>query len=264
MSLTAGTLHVLLGVVYAQYGTMTLIEMRRQRTVMGFSHFGAAWVAMAFTCGPHHFFHGVHLLFEGREATALDLVTVAVSLPAGLVWFALRVEAFLGGQGDRHIPGSPRWVLLLPTLLAMYVAVAATTAFYGPAPRLENLPGVSANLLLVILYAVIAVFVSKTQLANRGPLGGWSASGLSLAVIFASCSVMHGIGALHTLTGQYDWDVHMGVTDIVGVPAAVYFLVVVRALQRGTFRDWNSVSKRLGAAGAPAGEPREAAASASA
>ena len=74
---------------------------------MGFSHFGAAWIAMAFTCGPHHWVHGVHLGFEGRAAGVLDFVAVLVGVPAGVIWFLLRVEAFRGGRGDRFIRGTP-------------------------------------------------------------------------------------------------------------------------------------------------------------
>ncbi len=52
----------------------------------------------------------------------------------------------------------------------------------------------------------------------------------------------------------------MGVIDIIGVPAAIFFVLVVRALQRGTFRDWNEISRRLGGDGdgsatGPGGSP---------
>ena len=109
---SVGILNVVLGLVYTQYGTMTAIEMRRNWRTMGFSHFGAAWIAVAFTCGPHHFVHGTHVLLEGRTGGALDLVAAAVGFPAGVVWFLLRLEAFFGGRGDRFIAalpaGSPR------------------------------------------------------------------------------------------------------------------------------------------------------------
>src|SRR5437870_1072065 len=136
MTVAVAVANVLIGVVYCQYGTMTLIEMRRHWGEMGFSHFGAAWIAMAFTCGPHHLVHA--------------------------------------------------------------------------------------------------------QLANRRPLGGWSVSGLALAVIFPTCAVMHAIYAYHSLNGQYGPAAHTTVIDWIGVPAGAYFLWVVHGLYRGTFRDWNS------------------------
>jgi hypothetical protein len=122
-ALTAATaaLNIILGLVYTSYGTMTVIEMVRDRHRLGFSHFGAAWIAMAFTCGPHHWVHGVHLAVEGRTAGVLDLVAVVVGVPAGVTWFLLRVEAFRGGRGDRFIAGTPRWLMALPTLSGVYV-----------------------------------------------------------------------------------------------------------------------------------------------
>src|SRR5207342_3968618 len=79
----------------------------------------------------------------------------------------------------------------------------------------------------------------RTQLANRRPLAGWSLSGLALAVIFPTCALMHGIYAFYLLNGTYPNDIHMFWIDVLAVPAAAYFLWVVQALYRGTFRDWN-------------------------
>ena len=107
MRIAVGVLNLVLGTVYIQYGTLTIIEMRRNWREMGFSHFGAAWIAMAYTCGPHHFVHGLHLLVAGRSAGVLDLVAVLAGFPAGVIWFLLRIEAFRGGRGDRFISGSP-------------------------------------------------------------------------------------------------------------------------------------------------------------
>lgn len=257
MSIAAGILNVALGLVYLQYGTITFIEMRRNWSRLGFSHFGAAWIAMAFTCGPHHMVHGVHILFEGRTAGILDLVAVAVGAPAGIIWFRLRVEAFLGGRGDRHIAGTPGWVYTLPTLMGMYFTAIVAAAFAAGPPQWERLPSLLPNLLLVGLYGMVAFYVTRTQIANRRPLGGWSVSGMSLGVIFWTCAVMHGIYALYTLTDRYGFDVHGFVVDVVAVPAAFYFVMVVRALYRGTFRDWNSVSRALDSARTSAESARE-------
>lgn len=245
MTVAAGVLNVLVGAVYLQYGTITVVEMRRNWGRMGFSHFGAAWIAMAFTCGPHHMVHGVHLLFEGRHAGVLDLVTIAVGAPAGVVWFRLRVEAFLGGRGDRHIPGSPLWIVALPTLLGMYVTALGAAALSAGALHWDRVPLVLSNAALVVLYAMVAFYVSRTQIANHRPLGGWSLSGVSLGVIFWTCALMHATYALYTLTTRYAFDVHGFWVDVAAVPAAVYFVGVVRALYRGTFRDWNSVDRQL-------------------
>ena len=112
--------------------------------------------------------------------------------------------------------------------------------------------------MLVGLYSAIGYFLARTQLANRRPLGGWSVSGLALAIVFPTCAVMHGIYAFYELNGVYDADAHMYWIDWLAVPAAIYFLWVVQALYRGSFRDWNGApgqARAGGAAGRPRAEP---------
>lgn len=176
MTIAVGVFNVILGLVYCQYGTMTLIDMRRQWRTMGFSHFGAAWIAMAFTCGPHHFVHGLHLLIAHGRAGPLDLVAVVIGFPAGVIWFALRVEAFAGGAGDRFIKGTPVWILALPALASAYAATIVTVVVDGGHFRGDQLAAVAPNLLLVAIYVTIGYYLARTQLANRRPLGGWSVS----------------------------------------------------------------------------------------
>jgi hypothetical protein len=241
MTVSLGVLNIVLGLVYTGYGVMTAIEMARSGSIRGFSHFGAAWIAMAFTCGPHHWIHGIHLVAEGRSAGGLDLLAVLVGFPAGVTWFLLRVEAFAGGRGDRLVSGNPLWVLALPTLGGIYVTalVAAALGVGGLSLDSDALAVVAPNLLLVGLYAAIAYFLSRTQLANRRPLSGWSLSGLALSVVFWTCAAMHGVYALYGASGLYDVDYHGMAIDWLAVPAAAYFLWVVHALYRGDFYDWN-------------------------
>ena len=257
MLLLLGIGNIILGLVYTGYGTMTLIEMRRDRATRGFSHFGAAWVAMAFTCGPHHWIHGIHIVFEGRTPGALDLIAVLVGFPAGVVWFLLRVEAFAGGRGDRFVDGNPIWVVALPTMFGMYVTAlfAATLGVGGLNLDSGALPVIIPNLLLVGLYGAIGYFLARTQLANRKPLGGWSLSGLALAVVFPTCALMHGVYALYALSGKYALDYHGFVIDWIAVPAAAYFLWVVHGLYKGTFRDWNGAPPKLDDSSAPIAPP---------
>jgi hypothetical protein len=250
MTAAVAAVNIVLGLVYTQYGTMTLVEMVRNRRTMGFSHFGTAWIAMAFTCGPHHWIHGFHIAMEGRAGGPLDLITVLVGFPAGVAWFLLRVEAFRGGRGDRFWRDDPLWVLALPTIAGIYVTALVFAAIGVGALAVDELPLVVPNLLLVVIYCAIGWFLARTQIANRRPLGGWSVSGLALAIIFPTCAAMHAVYALYTLTGRYHTDVHGIGIDLLAVPAGLYFLWVVRALYRGTFVEWNGSPLR----GRPAGD----------
>ncbi|MGH2720345.1 MAG: hypothetical protein ACRDJO_01910 [Actinomycetota bacterium] len=239
MSIAVGILNLLLGAAYTGYGVLTLIDMRRGWRRDGFSHFGAAWVAMAFTCGPHHLFHGIHILAEGRQSAVLDLVAVLVGLPFAVTWLLLRIEAVRGGRGDRFIAGTPGWMYLAPTLAGSYgTALIAGALTAGPV-RVAVPSMMAPNLLLVGLYFTIGYFLIRTQLRHRATVGGWSVSGCSLAVVFPTCALMHGVWVLYAATGLYHFDIHGFAIDWLAVPAAVYFLWVVRSLHRGLLRDWN-------------------------
>ena len=243
MSATVAVLNLILGVAYCGYGVMTALEMRRDRESFGFSHFGLAWLCMAFTCGPHHLAHGLHLAFEGRQGGVLDLVAVGVGLPVGVIWLLLRVEAFRGGRGDRFIPGTPRWLdagrdLSVAYFMAITLLIAAVIVANPSMAGVEKV--VLANMCLVVIYMAIGWFVLRTQLANRPSLGGWSVSGLCLAVIFPTCALMHAVFVTYSIAGRYHHDLHSTVIDWLSVPAGLYFLWVVRRLYRDALNDWNA------------------------
>jgi hypothetical protein len=222
---------------------MTFLEMRRDRETFGFSHFGLAWICMAFTCGPHHLAHAVHLAVEGRSGGTLDLVAVGVGLPVGVIWLALRVEAFAGGRGDRFIPATPAWLAAAPYAAGVYfvaLSVAAIRVVAGAHLTSQNEVGVLANVVLVAVYMAIGWFVLRTQLANRPSLGGWSVSGLCLSAIFPTCALMHAVFGVYSLSGTYHYDIHGTVIDILSIPAAFYFLWVVRRLYQDALTDWNA------------------------
>ena len=239
MTILAATLNIVLGTAYCGYGMMTAVEMKRDYKSFGFSHFGAAWIFMAFTCGPHHLFHGVHLAFEGRTSGAVDVVAVIVGLPAGVLWLYLRVEAFAGGRGDRFIMGTPSWIRLARPLSLLYAAFLAVAAASLTAGGITVSTNVIANASLVVIYFAIGWFVLRTQLANRPTMGGWSVSGLCLSVIFPTCALMHGVSMLYFMNGTYEHDVHGWAIDWLSIPAGLYFLWVVRGLYRDTLHDWN-------------------------
>jgi hypothetical protein len=232
---------------------MTIVDMKRGWKQFGFTHFGAAWILMAFTCGPHHIIHGIHALNPGRDATALDMAVVLIGYPAGVGWFLLRVEAFAGGRGDRFIPGTPTWLHALPVLAGAYASALVAATLSAGTLDLGNVWLALPNVLLVGIYGMIGFYLLRTQLANRPQLGGWSASGLALAVIFPTCAVMHAVFALYALTGRYGADYEGYTIDWLAVPAGIYFLWVVRSLYRQSLVDWDvgeSVPSRAAVAGA--------------
>lgn len=252
MSYAVGGLNFCVGIVYLSVGVITVIEMRRNWDRMGFSHFGAAWVVMLFTCGPHYFVHGEHMLFHGQPGGVLDLVAVTVALPTGIIWFLLRLEAFQGGRGDRFIRGTPGWLAAVPVAGGIYAGAMIVLISSLAGGDLSRLSHVISSLILVAIYLVIGYFLARTQLANRRPLGGWSLSGLALTAAFIGCATMHGVFAAYTLTGLYPVEWHTGVVDWLAAPAAAYFLWVVQALFRGTYRDWNAAGRVVPSARKPA------------
>lgn len=239
MSMVVGTLNLVLGTVYFSYGLMTIVDLRRGWHTNGFSHFGFAWLAMAFTCGPHHLDHGAHVLLTDRAGGSLDLIAIAVGAPAGVIWFMLRAEAMLGGRGDRFVRGTPLWIDVLPAAGLAYAALLVAAALQTMGGDVAWEPLIVPNLLLVGLYAAIGAQLARTQISNRPHTGGWSLSGTALAIVMFTCALMHGVYALYGTTGRYDLDRHGLVIAVLAVPAAAYFLWVVAALHRGRLRDWN-------------------------
>jgi hypothetical protein len=69
--------------------------------------------------------------------------------------------------------------------------------------------------------------------------------GLALALLFFTCAVMHLAWVSYALTGQYDVDGHGLAIDWLSLPAALYFLWVVRSLYLGSLQDWNHTATGL-------------------
>lgn len=239
MTIAVALTNFVLGVVYTCYGLMTIVDLRRGWSTRGFSHFCAAWVAMAFTCGPHHLEHGLHTLAGGSPGGPMDLIAVVVGFPAGVIWFLLRVEALTGGRGDRFISDTPRWLVVMPYLAGAYVAFAVAAGVTLLVGGSHFTPRMTPNVLLLAMYSLIGYYLLRTQIENRPDAGGWSVSGLSLAVVFPTCGLMHVYYAVYAATGKYDVDPVGLAIDWLAVPAAIYFVWVVRALYLGTLIDWN-------------------------
>ena len=245
MSLAVGLANIALGIIYSCYGVMTLIELKRGWSTLGLSHFGLAWVAMAFTCGPHHLQHGLHALLTGNNAGALDVAAVLIGAPAGLTWFFLRVEAIKGGPGDRFIAGTPKWVHLLPALSVGYTVVALGAGTWVLRNHLDVTPKVTPNMLLLAVYGMVGYYLLVAQLTNHPAMQGWSLSGLALTIVFPTCGLMHAAFAVYATSGRYVVESTGLIIDWLAVPAAIYFVWVVRGLQQGRLTDWNLAGSRV-------------------
>lgn len=244
MKAAVASVNIVLGLAYIGIGAVTAIEMGRDRRTYGFSHFGMAFLFVAWTCGPHHLDHGIHAALGDARGGPLDAITAIAGLPVGVVWLALRLEAFLGGRGDRFIGGTPWWVAVAPPVAGVYLTALVAAALRvegGFAPDRLSI----ANAVLVVVYLAIAWALLRAQLRNRTPMGGWSLSGLSLSGIFATCALMHGALALYRVRGIYDADIHGLAIAGLAVPAGLYFLGVVRGLYRESLDDWNTVGGEL-------------------
>jgi hypothetical protein len=239
MRLSVAVFNLVLGTVYTSYGIMTILDLKRGWKEFGFSHFGMAWIAMAFTCGPHHLEHGQHNLVFGRNGGPLDLFAVLVGFPAGVIWFLLRAEALRGGRGDRFVSGTPRWVAALPYVGAVYLGVLVAAAARILGSDSSFTPRMTPNVLLLGVYSLIGYYLLRTQLASHAVTGGWSVSGLALTVVFPTCGLMHTAFVVYAASARYTVDVHGLIIDWVSVPAAIYFVWVVRSLYLGTVHDWN-------------------------
>lgn len=245
MRYAVGLVNVGLGTIYFSYGLMTIVDLKRGWRTNGLSHFGLAWIAMAFTCGPHHLDHGLSVLSGEVPGGSLDLAAVLVGAPAGVTWFLLRIEALGGGRGDRFVEGTPRWVRGMAWASGLYVVLLAAAAVVTLERSPAFTPRFTPNILLLGLYCLIGYYLLRTQLANRPVTGGWSVSGLALSVIFPTCGAMHALYATYAAAGRYPVTWHCLLIDWMAVPAAIYFVWVVRNLSLGTMTDWN-----LGAEGA--------------
>jgi len=121
-------------------------------------------------------------------------------------------------------------VLALPTAFAVYVTVVVMTIIDAGGIGAAGLPMALPNLVLVAIYVMVGFYVTRTQLFNRWPLGGWSLSGLSLAVIVPTCAAMHGVFAISTRRGDFAVDTHLSPRRGLAVGAGRTVLPARRAL----------------------------------
>lgn len=241
MNVATAVVNIAMGGAYVIIGSLVVIELVRGWKRWGPSPMGMALVAMAYTCGPAHLDHGIHLAVRSDQAASLDLLTVVAGLPAGWMFAMLRVEAFRGGRGERTVRGTPAWMALLPSAVVAHLAVLiAATSHTGRALSYDR--ALVPNVALVAVYAAIAAVLLRAQVGAHRETGEWSVSGLSLTGIFATCAPMHAATAFYVTSGRYAAGVHALTIGWASVPAGLYFLWVVRRLSTGQTHDWDAAS----------------------
>jgi hypothetical protein len=239
-----GIFELLTGVAYTGLGVITGYELLRHGRTRGYSHFGLAFLVMAFTCGPHHLDHAWRHLIAHEPAHGPMAASLAIGLAPGLTFIGLRVEAAFGGRGDRLIGGVGviPWVMTLAAGATLWAALQHATRL-SVDPR-----SLVPNVILFVDYGLVGIFTARAQLARRHLLGGWSLSGVAMAGVFTTCAVTHLVDGLlmpATFTSI--------VLDNLGVPASIYFLWAVHQLHRNSLRDWNR--RPLVGRAAPLGRP---------
>jgi hypothetical protein len=254
MSLFVGLGNLAIGAAYLGLGLLSGWEAASQFRSRGLSRFGLGFSLMAASCGPHHLVHGWCVLQEGTVSAPMLAITV-IGLPAGLVFVLLRIEVMLRGLGDRVVVVTPRAMALAAVLLLGVVgALGGWSAATPPVPgqALCTAGGLllatsaapwsvdprslvfATNLFVTVTYAMVGWYLFDTQIRRYVANRCWSLSGLSLAAVFPTCAAMHLIVALTSSPDSATLPF-----DILGVPASIYFLWVVRRLHTDSVVDWN-------------------------
>lgn len=253
MALIIGVGNLLVGMAYVTLGLLSAWEATRYYRVRGPSRFGVGFSLMAASCGPHHLVHGWCVLQGGAVSTPMLAVTLT-GLPAGIVFCWLRAEAMLDGRGDRTVAvnGSVMGSAVITALVAVSVLagwamatppdpyqVICTTPgirswFLGAGDGIPATLVLLSNLWVTFTYAMVGWYLADTQIRRYVSTRSWSLSGLALTAVFPSCAAMHLILAL---TSSQDTSTLF--FDLLGVPASVYFLWVVKQLHANSAIDWN-------------------------
>jgi hypothetical protein len=265
MSLVIGIGSLMIGIAYAGLGALSAWETISLHRYRGWSRFGIGFSLMAASCGPHHLVHGWHVL-QGEAISYPMFAATLIGLPAGLTFVLLRFETVLGGQGDRWVALSAHRAMLLVGVFTLAAGVLAAWTFAQPGADLAfqflcssaGLAGGGtgggidygsvtflANIFVVIAYGLVGCYLADRQVRSYLTNGGWSLSGAALTGVFFTCAQIHFIDA--TTAGSDS----LLFFDLIGIPASIYFLWVVKQVHNDSVTDWNR-RPLVGAAATPA------------
>jgi hypothetical protein len=262
MSLVIGLGNLAIGLAYAGLGLLSAWEAISLHRYRGWSRFGIGFSLMAASCGPHHLVHGWCVL-QGESVSWPMFAATLIGLPAGLTFVLLRFETMWGGQGERLVAVSPQRVVLLVGAFTIAAGWLAAWAFVQPgadvafqvvctsAGLVVRGAGIDfasvaflANMFVTVTYGMVGWYLADHQVRRYLTSGTWSLSGVALTGVFFTCAQMHLIDA--TTNGNS----LMLVFDLIGIPASIYFLRVVKQLHSDSVLDWNR-RPLVGAAAVP-------------
>lgn len=171
-----------------------------------------------------------------------------------------------GGRGERVVVGTPTQAALLVGTFTIVAGGLAASAFAQPAVddalqaictsaglvvRAAAAPTIDflsvtflANLFVTVAYGMVGWYLADQQVRRRLTSGAWSLSGVALTGVFFTCAQMHIVDATSQGNGL------MLLFDLIGIPASIYFLWVVKQLHNDSMLDWNR-RPLVGVAAAP-------------
>jgi hypothetical protein len=267
MSLVIGLSNLAIGLAYAGLGALSAWETITLHRYRGWSRFGIGFSLMAASCGPHHLVHGWHVL-QGESISWPMFAVTLIGLPAGLIFVLLRLETMWGGQGERLVAASPHravllagaftvvagwlaaWAFAQPEAGVLFQAVCTSAGLAASATAPEAgidfaSVGFLANVFVTVTYGMVGWYLADHQVRRHLASGAWSLSGVALTGVFFTCAQMHLIDATAHGNGL------MLLFDLIGIPASIYFLWVVKQVHSDSVLDWNR-RPLVGAAAAPA------------
>jgi hypothetical protein len=264
MSIVVGLGNLAIGLAYASLGVLSAWETASLHRYRGWSRFGLGFSLMAASCGPHHLVHGWHVL-QGASVSWPMFAATVIGLPAGLTFVLLRLERMWGGQGERIVTATADRMAMLAGAFILATGVLAAGVLVQPGSDAlwqfvctssglvtRSEPGVdftsltfSANVFVTVTYGMVGWYLGDCQVRRYLTNGVWSLSGVSLSGVFFTCALMHLVDA--TTHG----DSGMLFFDLLGIPASIYFLWVVKLVHNDSVMDWNR-RPVVGAAAAPA------------
>lgn len=189
--------------------------------------FGFALAGMAVSCGPHHFHQGLHILIDGQMMTSTEFGGLLFALPFGVAWLAFRTNALFGGSGDLHAKGWPGLLVVGLFSLAVEMTLVVVLSASGSSWSVDLI----VQITLAFLYLWIGYFLWIGQVGIHETTGQWSLAGLSLAMVFPTCAVLHASYGLNVAAGRYESDIHFLAIDGLGIPMACWFLVLTYRLR---------------------------------